>query len=79
MAKKTMIRQLISKWGGMAVEPLRIALEHDNNVIQKSSDGFTNIVTDADISADEPSLIGNEELTKPEISDVVENINLDDL
>ncbi len=31
--KKTMIRQLISKWGGMAVEPLRVALEHDNNVL----------------------------------------------
>lgn len=78
MAKKTMIRQLISKWGGMAVEPLRIALEHDNNVIQHNSDdGFVNI--DTDDSRSEQHLISNSEITQPEVEEVVENINLEDL
>lgn len=79
MAKKTMIRQLISKWGGMAVEPLRVALEHDNNVLQRSSDGFENIATEADVMPAEPHLVGNNEVTQPEVADVVENINLEDL
>lgn len=79
MAKKTMIRQLISKWGGMAVEPLRVALEHDNNVLQRSSDGFENIATKADVMPAEPHLVSNNEVTQPEVADVVENINLEDL
>lgn len=79
MAKKTMIRQLISKWGGMAVEPLRVALEHDNNVLQHSSDGFENIATEADVMPAEPHLVSNNEVTQPEVADVVENINLEDL
>lgn len=79
MAKKTMIRQLISKWGGMAVEPLRVALEHDNNVLQRSSDGFENIATEADVMLAEPHLVSNNEVTQPEVADVVENINLEDL
>lgn len=79
MAKKTMIRQLISKWGGMAVEPLRVALEHDNNVLQRSSDGFENIATEADVMPAEPHLVSNSEITQPEVADVVENINLEDL
>lgn len=79
MAKKTMIRQLISKWGGMAVEPLRVALEHDNNVLQRSSDGFENIATEADVMPAEPHLVSNNEVTQPEVADVVENINLEDL
>lgn len=79
MAKKTMIRQLISKWGGMAVEPLRVALEHDNNVLQRSSDGFENIATEADVMPAEPHLVSNSEVTQPEVADVVENINLEDL
>lgn len=79
MAKKTMIRQLISKWGGMAVEPLRVALEHDNNVIQRSSDSFENIATEADVMPAEPHLVSNSEVTQPEVADVVENINLEDL
>lgn len=79
MAKKTMIRQLISKWGGMAVEPLRVALEHDNNVLQRSSDGIENIATEADVMPAEPHLVSNNEVTQPEVADVVENINLEDL
>lgn len=79
MAKKTMIRQLIIKWGGMAVEPLRVALEHDNNVLQRSSDGFENIATEADVMPAEPHLVSNNEVTQPEVADVVENINLEDL
>lgn len=79
MAKKTMIRQLISKWGGMAVEPLRVALEHDNNVLQRSSDGFENIAAEADVMPAEPHLVSNSEVTQPEVADVVENINLEDL
>lgn len=79
MAKKTMIRQLISKWGGMAVEPLRVALEHDNNVLQRSSDGFENIATEADVMPAEPHIVSNNEVTQPEVADVVENINLEDL
>lgn len=79
MAKKTMIRQLISKWGGMAVEPLRVALEHDNNVLQRSSDGFENIATEADVMPAEPHLVSNSEVTQPEVADVVENINLEEL
>lgn len=79
MAKKTMIRQLISKWGGMAVEPLRVALEHDNNVLQRSSDGFENIASEADVMPAEPHLVSNNEVTQPEVADVVENINLEDL
>lgn len=39
MAKKTMIRQLISKWGYVSVDT-QIAFESDNQTIAKDDDGF---------------------------------------
>lgn len=79
MAKKTMIRQLISKWGGMAVEPIRIALEHDNHVLEKSSDGGIVNIDSEPAAVPEQHLISNEEVTQPEVTEVVEEINLADL
>lgn len=55
MAKKTMLRQLISKWGVMSVE-MQTAYEADNHIINADGtpDYETNTMIDADVPSDAP-------------------------
>lgn len=72
MAKKTMLRQLISKWGIMSVE-MQQAYVQDSKFIQIDENGGF-------ISAPEevPQNV-KPEISQPEITDAVEQVNLADL
>lgn len=88
MAKKTMLRQLISRWGMMSTEisngDMISALEHDNSVSDISANG--DIVTvDDDISGvidqgehTAPAGISNSPDVQPEATEVIEQASLDD-
>lgn len=68
MAKKTLLRQLISKWGIMSTE-MQMAFSNDGSLSEVSSDS-PEIVTTAE---------ENLQLAKPEAETVVEQVNLADL
>lgn len=68
MAKKTLLRQLISKWGIMSTE-MQMAFSNDGSLSEVSSDS-PEIVTTAE---------ENLQLAKPEADTVVEQVNLADL
>jgi len=65
MAKKTMLRQLISKWGVMSTEFVT-AVERDNTVIE---DNGGNFITEEPVR---PDLV-------PEVAEIVEQVNLEDI
>lgn len=66
MAKKTMLRQLISRWGVMSVE-MREAFEKDNAVLY--TDGSSNYLDDIEIP-DVPSIGATpEDIVEPESND----------
>lgn len=83
MAKKTLLRQLISRWGVMSTEMIS-AFEHDNGVSDISANG--DIVTvDDDISEvidqgehTAPAGISNSPDVQPEATEVIEQASLDD-
>lgn len=66
MAKKTMLRQLISKWGIMSTEMVK-AMDTDNSMAEISGD---DIVTTPDEAIP---------IDQPEAVDVVANVSLDDI
>lgn len=66
MAKKTMLRQLISKWGVMSTE-MQTAYEKDSKAVR---------VDDGDFFADEAEIIPAGTTIEPEATDVVEKIDL---
>ena len=66
MAKKTMLRQLISKWGIMSTEMVK-AMDADNSIAEISGD---DIVTTPDEAIP---------IDQPEAVDVVSNVSLDDI
>lgn len=68
MAKKTMLRQLISKWGIMSTE-MQMAFSNDGSLSEVSSDS-PEIVTTAE---------ENLQLAQPEAEMAVEQVNLADL
>lgn len=68
MAKKTLLRQLISKWGIMSTE-MQMAFSNDGSLSEVSNDS-PEIVTTAE---------ENLQLAKPEAETVVEQVNLADL
>lgn len=75
MAKKTMLRQLISKGGCPMSTEMIMAYEKDNsfNEVDDNGDVITVPENNVEITTD-PS-----QLTQPEATDVVESINLDDI
>lgn len=75
MAKKTLLRQLISKWGVMSLE-LQSAVESDNKVIERSQTGKDFVAVDVE-EQEESNVIDNtvEETPQPENDEV----NIDDL
>lgn len=76
MAKKTMLRQLISKWGVMSVDMTQ-AIETDNSVIKIDKGNFAAEIPESenlfDDNADVP-----EDNTEPETNDP-EEVNFDEL
>lgn len=75
MAKKTMLRQLISKGGCPMSTEMIMAYEKDNsfNEIDDNGDIITVPENNVEITTDP------EQLTRPEATEVVEKINLDDI
>lgn len=81
MALKTMLRQLISKWGVMSIE-MQIAVENDDKVVTTSGDGlFTpdaeSYTTPAAVPDSAAGTVPPEAL-QPETSNAVEQASLDD-
>ena len=83
MAKKTLLRQIISKWGIMSTE-LVMAQENDHKFLQ--NDGKDIVSEEMEEPAFDqnfrtPAAIGETEVAAAESADVidVENINIDDL
>lgn len=75
MAKKTMLRQLISKWGVMSTEMVQ-AIDADNNVVRIDRGNFTADIPEENLfddNADAP-----EDNTEPETNDP-EEVNFDEL
>lgn len=75
MAKKTMLRQLISKGGCPMSTEMTMAYERDNsfNEVDDNGDVITVPESNVEVTTD-PS-----QLTQPEATDVVESVNLDDI
>ncbi len=75
MAKKTMLRQLISKGGCPMSTEMIMAYEKDNSFNEVDNNG--NIIT-VDTGADSEFTTDPSQLLQPEATEVVENVNLDD-
>lgn len=71
MAKKTMLRQLISKWGIMSIE-LQQAISSDNAIVTQSNGEFVAVETQEEIAeqtiADKP--VAGEEVAEVNINDL---------
>ena len=80
MALKTMLRQLISKWGVMSIE-MQNVYEKDNSVLRFDGDNIVTDQSEEDIIVEEPTTpnIPNVDLTQPEFTDVVNQVSLEDL
>ena len=69
MAKKTMLRQIISKWGVMSIE-MQDAIARDDSMAE---------IQGSDIITAQPSDIITESVEQPEFVGAVNQVNLDDL
>lgn len=74
MAKKTMLRQLISRWGVMSTE-MQLAFEKDSTLSDFDNNG--NIVTESESQLLSPN--DNIPPLAPEYDGVAQQVNLDDL
>ena len=73
MAKKTMIRQLISRWGIMSTE-MQTAIEKDETLNATGTNGeVVSAATDMSFEADA------KEILKPEAEEIVEKVDLGEL
>lgn len=75
MAKKTMLRQIIQKWGVMSTEMQQIVLRDEKAV---RFDGQEIVVDDLTMMPDVVNEVSESDF-KPEFNDVVEQVNLDEL
>lgn len=73
MAKKTMLRQLISKWGIMSTDMVQ-AMESDNGIITTNDNGMLEV----DVPTTEPEPIPAEE-PQQTVETTAEQINIDEL
>ena len=74
MAKKTLIRQLIGKWGVMSAEMTQ-AMELDNNSLSVEKNGFVTIEADENYDADVKTVDDTEDGTE----DDTEEVNFDEV
>lgn len=72
MAKKTMLRQLISKWGIMSIEMQQAYVQDSKFIQMDEGGGFIG-------TAEEASQNVQPEISHPEITNAVEQVNLADL
>ena len=78
MAKKTLLRQLISKWGIMSVDMMS-ALDHDGGAVTVSDNGaFLPTPTEADEAEPITGAITNDDVI-PEAKETVKKVNLDEI
>lgn len=75
MAKKTMLRHILTRWGVMSTEMQQIVLQ-DEKVAR--FDGHEIVVDDLTIMPDVVNEVSESDF-KPEFTEVVEQVNLDDL
>lgn len=78
MAKKTMLRQLISKWSDMSVD-FQTAFERDSSVATVNSSGRIDITPESDFPVDTPPAGDVPFNATPEFTEVHEQIDLDSL
>ncbi len=71
MAMKTLLRQLIAKWGVMSTE-FCTAYEHDNRTVSTDGHGAFSSIDEI------PAPISNEQIA-PEATSVAQRVNLDDI
>ena len=76
MAKKTMLRQLISKWGVMSTEMQQIIVQDEK---MADIEGTEIVTSDIEIMPDPVSVVTVEDVSHPEFTDVGGQINLEDL
>ena len=74
MAKKTLIRQLIGKWGVMSAEMTQ-AMELDNNSLSVEKNGFVTIEADENYDADVKTV----DDTDNDTEDDTEEVNFDEV
>lgn len=77
MARKTMLRQLISKWGVMSPD-MQAAYEHDNKVLQRAENGGYEVIEVEDTS-DIPEEPKKSEKAAEKATETAEQINIDEL
>lgn len=75
MAKKTMLRQLISKGGCPMSTEMMTAYEKDNSFNEVDDNGDVITVPESNVEV----TMDPAQLTQPEATDVVESVNLDDI
>lgn len=78
MAKKTMLRQIISKWGVMSVD-LQLAFERDSSMASVSNNGVIDITPESDLPMDTHPAGDSPFNATPEFTEVHEQIDLDSL
>ena len=72
MAKKTMLRQLISKWGVMSTD-MQQAFEADSKITDLNNSGNFDVIEVEETPVEEPEKPVKEENTKPDV------INIEDI
>jgi len=80
MALKTMLRQLLSKWGILSIE-MQMGFEKDNSVLRFEGGEIVTSETEEDIiEASEVDVTeANREMVQPEFTGAVNKVNLDEL
>lgn len=73
MAKKTMLRQIISKWGIMSIQ-MQNAFENDNSFISFNNEGKNFVAVDGEIENENEN-----EKEDDDSQDVLETVNLNEL
>lgn len=79
MAKKTMIRQLISRWGVMSTE-MQKAYESDNGVVERTEEeGLRSIPVETLPAGEEQTAAPEGPPTEPEATQVAKPLTMDDI
>lgn len=80
MALKTMLRQLLSKWGILSIE-MQNAFEKDNAVLKFEGNDIVTAESEADIiyASDAETAEANRNIVQPEFTGAVNQVNLEDL
>lgn len=78
MAKKTMLRQLISKWGVMSIE-MQTAFESDNKAARITDSGNFEVIEIEEETAPEPDKNAENAVSLTEVQAAPDEISIDEL